>query len=191
MIANQPRHLGGVLDADAAQKGGRFVRSCHIYGLPVIALVDTPGFLPGTKQESGGVIRHGAKLVHAFAEATVPKISVVLRKAYGGAYITMNAKGLGADLAFAWPGAEIGIMAAQQAVRIVHRRELAGASEEVAERTARAYAEEHVAAEAAVRRGFLDELIDPRETRPRIARALSTMEATSHGREPRCKNVPL
>jgi acetyl-CoA carboxylase carboxyltransferase component len=191
IIANQSCHLGGVLDAESAQKGARFVRSCNIYGLPILALVDTPGFLPGTKQERGAVIRHGAKLVHAFAEATVPKLSVVTRKAYGGAYITMNAKGLGADFAFAWPKAEIGVMAAGQAVGITHRRELALADEASRERIARDYVEQHVAASAAVRRGFADELIEPAETRGRVARALAAMEPIRDDRRPASTNIPL
>src|SRR5919197_3313520 len=127
VIANQPKFLGGVIDADAAQKAARFVRICNSFGLPLVVLVDTPGFLPGTKQEGLGVIRQGAKLLHAFAEAVVPKVTVVLRKAYGGGFITMNSKDLGADLALAWPDAEIGIMGPRQAVGIVHRREIAAA----------------------------------------------------------------
>ena len=134
MIANQPWFLGGVIDADAAQKAARFVRTCNAFGLPLVVLVDTPGFLPGTKQEGLGVIRHGAKLLHAFAEAVVPKVTVVLRKAYGGAYISMNSKDLGADLALAWPDAEIGIMGPKQAVGVVHRRALAEADDPEAER---------------------------------------------------------
>ncbi|MGH2944378.1 MAG: acyl-CoA carboxylase subunit beta, partial [Solirubrobacteraceae bacterium] len=129
IVANQPRHLGGVIDADASQKGARFVRTCNAFGLPLVVLVDTPGFLPGSKQEAIGVIRHGAKLLHAFAEATVPRFTVVLRKAFGGAYITMNSKDLGADLYLAWSRAELGIMGAEQAVGVVHRRALAAAED--------------------------------------------------------------
>ena len=116
VIANQPWYLGGVIDATAAQKAAKFVRICNSFGLPLVVLVDTPGFLPGTKQEGLGVIRHGAKLLHAFSEAVVPKVTVVLRKAFGGGYITMNSKDLGADLSLAWPDAEIGIMGPKQAV---------------------------------------------------------------------------
>jgi acetyl-CoA carboxylase carboxyltransferase component len=190
VIANQPKHLGGVLDADAAQKAARFVRTCNMFGLPIVALVDTPGFLPGSKQEACGVIRHGAKLVHAFAEATVPKLSIVLRKAYGGAYITMNAKDLGADFAFAWPGAEIGIMAARQAVRIVHRRELEDDEDQHQDLTDR-YAEQHLSAQVALRDGFLDEMIEPGETRARLAKAFATLEGMIHDRGPHGKNIPL
>ncbi len=127
-MANQPAWLAGVLDADAGQKAARFVRTCDLYGLPLLVLVDTPGFLPGTAQEHDAVIRHGAKLVHAFADATVPRITVVLRKAFGGALIAMNSKGLGADAVFAWPQAQLGVMGAPQADGITHRREIAAAT---------------------------------------------------------------
>jgi acetyl-CoA carboxylase carboxyltransferase component len=191
VIANQPRHLGGVLDADAAQKGARFVRMCNAYRLPILALVDTPGFLPGTKQERAAVIRHGAKLVYAFAEATVPKISIVLRKAFGGAYITMNAKDLGADFAFGWPGAEIGIMAARQAVRIVNRRELDGAHDGMVSELAERYAEGHMSVDVALRDGFLDELVEPSETRARLIAALATLSAFPHEHSAPANNIPL
>ena len=122
VVANQPRYLGGVIDAVAAEKAARFIGFCNSFGLPLIAVVDTPGFMPGTRQEKAGVIRHGASLLRAFSAATVPKLTVILRKAYGGAYITMNCRDLGADLVLAWPGAELGIMSARAAVGIVHRR---------------------------------------------------------------------
>lgn len=177
LVANQPRHLAGVIDAQAAQKGARFVSTCDAFGLPLVVLVDTPGFLPGTRQEAAGVIRHGADLLHAFAAATVPKVTVVLRKAYGGGFITMNAKDLGADLAFAWPNAEIGIMGARQAVAILHRRELAATpGDGVAfDRLASAYAGEHVTATAAARGGYLDELVEPKDTRDRLEGALAAL----------------
>ncbi|HEX2414847.1 MAG TPA: carboxyl transferase domain-containing protein, partial [Thermoleophilaceae bacterium] len=160
----------------------KFVRICNSYGLPLVVLVDTPGYLPGTKQEGLGVIRQGAKLLHAFAEAVVPKVTVVLRKAYGGAYITMNSKDLGADLALAWPDAEIGIMGPKQAVTIVNRRDIAAADDPEAERDRLAadYADGHVTAEVAARGGHIDELIEPTDTRRRLAGALA---ALSHGRE--------
>lgn len=177
VIANQPWYLGGVIDADAAQKAAKFVRTCNAFGLPLVVLVDTPGFLPGTKQEGLGVIRHGAKLLHAFAEAVVPKITVVLRKAYGGAYICMNSKDLGADLALAWPDAEIGIMGAKQAVGVVHKRALAESDDVEAERNrlAAEYADEHVSAEVAASTGFIDELVEPRDTHRRLAAALAAL----------------
>jgi acetyl-CoA carboxylase carboxyltransferase component len=192
LIANQPWYLGGVIDAAAAQKAARFVRTCNSYGLPLVVLVDTPGFLPGTKQEGLGVIRHGAKLLHAFAEAVVPKLTVVLRKAYGGGYITMNSKDLGADLALAWPDAEIGIMGPKQAVNVVHKRELAEAEDPEARRNelAAEYAEDHVSARIAARDGHIDELVEPSETRTRLESALSALApAGRHGNS--FGNVPL
>jgi acetyl-CoA carboxylase carboxyltransferase component len=192
VIANQPRYLGGVLDADAAQKAARFVRTCNLFGLPLVVLVDTPGFLPGTKQERAGVIRHGAKLVHAFAEATVPRVTVVVRKAFGGAFIAMNSKDLGADLVFAWPSAQLGVMGAEQAVGIVHRREIAGAEDPVAARSALAasYAEEHLLPHTASADGYVDEVIPPSQTRERIASALTTLAAAPRGPHP-ARNIPL
>jgi acetyl-CoA carboxylase carboxyltransferase component len=191
IVANQPRHLGGVIDADASQKGGRFVRTCNAFGLPLVVLVDTPGFLPGSRQEAAGVIRHGAKLLHAFAEATVPRFTVVLRKAFGGAYITMNSKDLGADLYLAWSRAELGIMGADQAVGVVHRRALAAALDpgEERRRLANAYAVEHLSASAAARMGAVDEVIRPAETRGRLAWALSTIAPAR--RPATTRNIPL
>jgi len=191
VIANQPKWLGGVIDAEAAQKAARFVRTCNSFGVPLVVLVDTPGFMPGTKQESAGVIRHGAKLLHAFAEATVPKMTVVMRKAFGGAYITMNSRDLGADYAFAWPQAEIGVMAAKQAVGIISRREIAASADPDATREGLAgeYAEQHLGADLAAREGFIDEVIAPRETRDRLAWAISSLP------KPRTRslagNIPL
>jgi acetyl-CoA carboxylase carboxyltransferase component len=192
VVANQPRHLGGVIDAEAAQKAARFVRTCNCYGLPLVVLVDAPGFLPGRRQESGAVIRHGAKLLHAFCEATVPRLTVVLRKAFGGAYITMNAKDLGADLAFAWPGAEIGVMGARPAVGIIRRREIAAARDGDAlhNRLAGEYAEQHLDARNAARQGFIDEVIEPAQTRERLAHGL-TMLSRREGSRGCAGNIPL
>ena len=177
VVANQPRYLGGVIDAVAAEKAARFIGFCNSFGLPLIAVVDTPGFMPGTRQEQAGVIRHGASLLRAFAAARVPKLTVVLRKAYGGAFITMNSRDLGADLVLAWPNAELGIMSARAAVGIVHRRELALADDVDAERTRLAdlYAGEHLRASAAAAAGHVDELVEPSETRVRLAWALRTL----------------
>lgn len=177
LIANQPRHLGGVLDCESSQKIARFVASCDAFGLPLVVLVDTPGFLPGRNQEQAGVIRHGASLVRAFAAATVPRVTVVLRKAYGGAFIAMNSKELGADLVFAWPHAEIGVMGAQSAIQIIHQRELSSALDRNAEHEtlAAAYAREHLGADMAAAGGFVDEVIEPRQTRARIAGALAAL----------------
>ncbi|HEX8105662.1 MAG TPA: carboxyl transferase domain-containing protein [Solirubrobacteraceae bacterium] len=179
VVANQPRHLGGVLDAAASEKAARFVGLCDAFGVPLVVLVDTPGFLPGVRQETAGVIRHGAGLLRAFAAARVPKLTVVLRKAYGGAAITMNSRDLGADLVLAWPGAEIGVMAASQAVAVAHRRALAAAPDPEAERArlAGAYAGEHLRAAVAARDGFVDELIAPAATRDRLVWALDVLGA--------------
>jgi acetyl-CoA carboxylase carboxyltransferase component len=179
LIASQPRYLGGVLDAESAQKGARFVESCDAFGLPLIVLVDTPGFLPGRRQESAGVIRFGATLVRAFATATVPRLTVVLRKAYGGAFIAMNSRDLGADLVFAWPGAEIGVMSAESATTIVRRRELAAAANpaQLRRSLATTYSEEHLGADVAAAGGFVDEVIAPADTRARLAGALATLGA--------------
>jgi acetyl-CoA carboxylase carboxyltransferase component len=180
------------LDVDAATKGARFARTCNLFGLPLVVLVDTPGFLPGTRQERAGVIRHGAKLVYAFAEATVPRITVILRKAFGGAFIAMNSKELGADLVYAWPQAQIGVMGAEQAVGIVERRAIAAATDPKAERArlARAYAAEHLTARAAVADGHVDELVAPSDTRERIAAALGNLETATRPRRP-AGNLPL
>jgi len=184
IVANQPRYLGGVLDAEGSQKAARFVNFCSSFGVPLVAVVDTPGFMPGSKQERAGVIRHGASLVRAFAAARVPKFTVVLRKNYGGAYITMNSRDLGADLVLAWPDAELGIMGARAAVGIVNRRELRVADDPDAERDrlADAYAVEHLRAETAAAEGFVDEIIEPVETRDRLAWALHSFAGPMGGR---------
>ncbi len=178
IVANQPHHLGGVLDAEGSEKAARFVRFCDSFGLPLLAVVDTPGFMPGSRQERAGVIRHGASLVRAFAAARVPKLTVILRKSYGGAYITMNSRDLGADLVLAWPDAELGIMSAGSAVGIIHRRELRVADDVEGERRrlADAYADEHLRASAAAACGFIDEIVDPADTRARLAGALRTLQ---------------
>lgn len=192
VVANQPRHLGGIIDAAASQKAARFVRTCNLYGIPLVVFVDTPGFMPGARQESAGIIRHGAKLLHAFAEAEVAKLSIVLRQAYGGGFIAMNSKGLGADLAFAWPEARIGIMAARQAVGVVNRREIERSPfpEQARERLAADYEQQHLTALAAARMGVIDEVLDPSATRSRIAAALTTLAAKRKTRA--CSgNIPL
>ncbi len=192
VIANQPWYLGGVIDAAASQKAAKFVRICNSYGLPLVVLVDTPGFLPGTKQEDLGVIRHGAKLLHAFAEAVVPKVTVVLRKAFGGGFITMNSKDLGADLALAWPDAQIGIMGAKQAVGVLHKRDIAAADDPEAERDrlAAEYADGNVSAIVAAREGHIDELVEPADTRRRLAGALAGLSLSGeHGNAG--GNIPL
>ncbi len=175
IVANQPSFLAGVLDIDASDKIAHFVRVCDAFNIPILTFVDTPGFLPGVNQEHYGVIRHGAKIIYAYVEATVPKISLILRKAMGGAYIAMSSKQMRSDLAFAWPTAQIAVMGAEGAVRILHRKDLARA-EDPAQLEAKfiqeyreAFFNPYIAAEL----GFIDDIIDPRETRPRLIRALA------------------
>ena len=180
IVANQPRYLGGVLDANAATKAARFVRTCDLYGIPLVVLVDTPGFLPGTSQEKLGVIRHGAKLVHAFAAATVPRVTVVLRKAFGGAFIAMNSRELGADLVLAWPQAQLGVMGGPQAVDLVHRRAIAAADDPAQERArlAEEYERDSLTAESAACEGVVDEIVEPAHTRVRLAAALRMLDGS-------------
>jgi acetyl-CoA carboxylase carboxyltransferase component len=177
VVANQPHHLGGAIDFAASEKAAGFIRRCDSFGLPLVVLVDTPGFLPGTKQEALGVIRHGAGLLHAFSAARVPKMTVVLRKAYGGGFITMNSRELGADMVLAWPGAEIGVLGARQAVGIIHRRAIASADDPGGEheRLAAEYAEQHLTAEVAAAAGDVDEVVEPADTRRRLVWALSVL----------------
>jgi acetyl-CoA carboxylase carboxyltransferase component len=175
VVANQPRYLAGVIDVAASEKAAGFVRTCDRFLLPLVVLVDTPGFMPGSGQESAGIIRHGATLVRAFAAAKVPRFSVILRKAYGGAYITMNSKDLGADLCLAWRDAEIGIMAGHAAVRIMHRRRLADEPDpdRVADELASEYEAGHVSIERALEVGVVDEVINSATTRGRLRQALA------------------
>jgi acetyl-CoA carboxylase carboxyltransferase component len=179
IVANQPRYLGGVLDAASSEKGARFVNQCNAFGIPLVVLVDTPGFMPGSTQETAGVIRHGATLVRAFAGATVPRITVVLRKSFGGAYITMNSKELGADYVFAWPDSELGVMGAKPAVGIIHRRALAAAAdpEALREQLAEEYRAEHLTPGTAAAMGEIDEIIAPADTRSRLSWALRSLGA--------------
>jgi len=192
IVANQPKHLGGVLDADAATKGARFVRTCDLYGIALVVLVDTPGFLPGTAQEKLGVIRHGAKLVHAFAAATVPRITVVLRKAFGGAFIAMNSRELGADLVLAWPQAQLGVMGGPQAVDLVHRRAIKAADDPGAERIrlAAEYERDCLTAQSAAREGVIDEIVAPAGTRKRLSSALQMLSGAERPRSLN-RNIPL
>ncbi len=175
IVANQPAFLAGVLDIDASDKIAHFIRVCDAFNIPILTFVDTPGFLPGVNQEHYGVIRHGAKVIYAYVEATVPKISIVLRKAMGGAYIAMSSKAMRSDLAFAWPTAEIAVMGAAGAVRILHRRDLAKAEDPAALEAefVRDYRDTFFNPYIAAELGFIDDIIDPRETRPRLIRALS------------------
>jgi propionyl-CoA carboxylase beta chain len=194
IVANQPAFLAGCLDIDSSVKGARFVRFCDAFNIPLITFEDVPGFLPGTSQEFGGIIRHGAKLLYAFAEATVPKITVITRKAYGGAYCVMGSKHIRTDVNLAWPTAEIAVMGAEGAVNIVYRRELASAADKEAARVQKLrefrdrFANPFVAAE----RGYVDGVMEPHETRPRLIRALHMLE-TKTDTMPRKKhgNIPL
>jgi propionyl-CoA carboxylase beta chain len=190
IVANQPLVLAGVLDSDAGRKAARFVRFCDCFGIPLITLVDVPGFLPGTAQEYGGLIKHGAKLLFAFAEATVPKITLITRKAYGGAYVVMASKHLRGDVNYAWPTAEIAVMGAKGAAEILHRAEI-GDTEKIAGRV-REYEARFANPFVAAERGFLDEIIMPHATRRRIARALSLLRRKNL-RNPWKKhdNIPL
>jgi acetyl-CoA carboxylase carboxyltransferase component len=170
VIANQPRHLGGCLDAASAEKGAWFVELCDRFGIALVVLADTPGFLPGAAQEQAGVLRHGASLLRAFARATVPRVTVTLRQAYGGAHIVMNSRDLGATLTLAWPDARIGVMGARQAVELVRHREIEAGAD--AALLADAYAAEHLPVRIAAAAGYIDEVIAPAETRDRIAHVL-------------------
>ena len=191
VIANNPLRLGGCLDSTSAEKASRFVRMCDSFGIPLLVVVDVPGYLPGVGQEWDGVVRRGAKLLHAFAEAVVPRVTLVTRKAFGGAYIAMNSKALGATAVFAWPDAEIAVMGAKAAVGILHRRKLAAAPDEERDALHAQLAAEHEKVAGGVARaveiGVVDEVITPAETRRRVAEALASAPAGrgSHG------NIPL
>ncbi|MGO8887620.1 MAG: acyl-CoA carboxylase subunit beta [Streptosporangiaceae bacterium] len=197
VVANQPMHFAGCLDIDAAEKAARFVRTCDAYGIPVITFVDVPGFLPGTGQEWGGIIRRGAKLIYAYAEATVPKITVITRKAYGGAYVVMGSKHLGGDISLAWPTAQIAVIGAQGAVNILYRRELAAAGTPEEEATQRAsYIDEYEDTLAnpyiAAERGYVDNVIPPSETRSQVVRALRALRTKRQTLPPKKHgNIPL
>jgi len=188
VVANQPAHLAGCLDIAASEKAARFVRLCDAFGVPLVTLVDVPGFLPGTAQEAGGIIRKGAKLLYAYAEATVPRVTVVLRKAFGGAYIVMNSRSLGADAVYCWPGAELAVMGAEGAVDVIHRRELEAAPDRRAELVER-YRSEAMAPHIPAERMSVDEVISPDETRDVITATLASL-ATANRAGFRHDNLP-
>jgi propionyl-CoA carboxylase beta chain len=194
IVANQPKHLAGVLDIDASLKGARFVRFCDAFNIPLITFEDVPGFLPGTRQEYGGIIKHGAKLLFAYAEATVPKITVITRKAYGGAYCVMSSKHIRTDFNYAWPTAEIAVMGADGAVNILYKREIETAKDPAATRAAKIaeYKEKFANPYVAASRGFIDEVIRPRTTRGKLITALASLE-NKRDRNPPKKhgNIPL
>ncbi len=194
IVANQPAVLAGTLDINASVKGARFVRFCDAFNIPIVTFEDVPGFLPGTVQEYGGIIRHGAKLLYAFAEATVAKITVIVRKAYGGAYCVMSSKHIRTDFNYAWPTAELAVMGPEGAVNILYKRELEAAADAIVARAQKVsefrdkFANPYVAAS----RGFIDEVIQPRDTRRKIITALRNLE-NKHDRNPPKKhgNIPL
>jgi propionyl-CoA carboxylase beta chain len=194
VVANQPMQLAGTLDIDASEKAARFVRTCDAFNIPVLTFVDVPGFLPGTDQEWNGIIRRGAKLIYAYAEATVPLVTVITRKAYGGAYDVMGSKHLGADMNVAWPSAQIAVMGAQGAVNILYRAELADADDPEARRMELiqeyedAFANPYQAAE----RGYVDAVIQPHETRAEVVRSLRLLRTKRESLPPKKHgNIPL
>merc|ERR1711991_1302624 len=194
IIANQPAVLAGVLDVNASVKGARFVRFCDAFNIPLLVLEDVPGFLPGTDQEWNGIIAHGAKLLYAFCEATVPRITIITRKAYGGAFDVMNSKNIGADLNFAWPSAEIAVMGAKGAAEIIFRREIAAADDaeaklkEKEEEYADMFANPYRAAE----RGIIDDVIKPAETRAKVVAAFKMLENKKEELPPKKHgNIPM
>jgi propionyl-CoA carboxylase beta chain len=194
VVANQPAFLAGTLDIDASVKAARFVRFCDAFNIPLVTFEDVPGFLPGTRQEYGGIIRHGAKLLFAFAEATVPKVTVITRKAYGGAYCVMSSKHIRTDVNFAWPTAEIAVMGPEGAVNILYKRELDAAADPDVQRARRVseFREKFANPYVAASRGFVDEVIRPRQTRAKLVAALSGLE-TKRDKNPPKKhgNIPL
>nr|MDP9007025.1 methylmalonyl-CoA carboxyltransferase [Actinomycetota bacterium] len=194
VVANQPEVLGGVLDIESSQKAARFVRTCDAFNIPLVTFVDVPGFLPGVGQEHGGLVRHGAKLLYAYSEATVPCIQVVTRKAYGGAYVVMGSKSVGADLALGWPSAELAVMAPPAAVAVIHRRELARAADPVARRAEliEEFLEHQANPWIAAERGYLDDVIDPADTRVKLVAGLEMLRTKRAEPPPRKHgNVPL
>jgi propionyl-CoA carboxylase beta chain len=194
IVGNQPQVLAGTLDIDASEKAGRFVRTCDAFNVPLVTFVDVPGFLPGTDQEYGGIIRHGAKLLYAYCESTVPRVQIITRKGYGGAYVVMNSKSIGADLAFAWPSAEIAVMGPQGAVNIIFRKEIEAAADAEARRAEliEEYTERFANPYSAAERGYVDDVIDPRDTRRVLVRSLEMLR-TKKEKLPQRKhgNVPL
>jgi len=194
VVANQPLHSAGVLDIDASEKAARFVRFCDAFGIPLLTFADVPGYLSGIRQERAGIIRRGAKLLYAYAEATVPKVTVVVRKAYGGGYAVMGSKHLGADINLAWPTARIAVMGAEGAVGVLHRRELAAADdpEALRARLVAAYESTHGTPYPAAERGYVDAVIAPRDTRAHVCRALRALRGKRAPMpERRHGNIPL
>jgi propionyl-CoA carboxylase beta chain len=194
VVGNQPAALAGVLDIDASVKAARFVRTCDAFNVPLVTFVDVPGFLPGTEQEWHGIIRHGAKLLYAYAEATVPKLTVITRKAYGGAYDVMNSKHMLADFNFAWPSAEVAVMGPEGAVNIIYRRDIqtSPTPDERRDKLIQDYKAHFANPYSAAERGYIDDVIEPQQTRPRLIRALRMLQ-TKRVEQPKRKhgNIPL
>jgi propionyl-CoA carboxylase beta chain len=194
IVANNPGYVAGVLDVDSSRKGARFVRFCDAFNIPIVTLVDVPGYLPGTGQEYAGIIIHGAKLLYAYAEATVPRVTIILRKDFGGAYLVMGSKHLRADVNLAWPGAEIAVTGPDAAANIIFRREIEASSDPDARRKELIadYKERFANPYIAASRGFVDDVIDPRLTRVKIIRALEMLENKTDSNPPRKHgNIPL
>jgi acetyl-CoA carboxylase carboxyltransferase component len=194
IVANQPAVLAGVLDIDASRKGARFVRFCDAFNIPLITFVDVPGFLPGVDQEHNGIILNGAKLIYAYCEATVPKVTIITRKAYGGAYDVMSSKHIRGDISYAWPTSEIAVMGPEGAVNIIFRKEIAAAEDPEAERERRVeeYREQFANPYIAASRGYVDDVIEPQQTRPRIIEALKMLENKRDANPPKKHgNMPL
>jgi len=195
IVAQQPSYLAGVIDIDAAVKGARFVRFCDAFNIPLVSFVDVPGFMPGTRQEQAGIIRHGAKFIYAYAESTVPKVTIITRKAYGGAYIVMSSKHLRGDINYSWPSGEIAVMGPEGAVNIIFRDVIAKSDnrDETREKLVTEYKERFANPYTAAARGYIDAVIDPRMTRPKLIRALEMLESVSDNTRPYKKhgNIPL
>ena len=195
IVANQSNYIAGSLEIDSSDKAARFIRFCDCFNIPLVTLIDVPAFMPGRTQEHGGIIRHGAKMLYAYSEATVPKISVIMRKAYGGAYIAMNSKGLAADIVYAWPIAEIAVMGASGAVSIIGRKAIEAAEDKDAKRTELIdeYNDKFMNPYVAAERGYVDAVIRPEETRAKIASALELLEDKDEPLMPYKKhgNIPL
>jgi propionyl-CoA carboxylase beta chain len=194
IISQEPESLAGVMDIDSADKITRMVRFCDAFNLPIVTFVDSPGFLPGVDQEHRGVIRHGAKVLYAYSEATVPKVSVVTRKAYGGAYVVMSSKYLGTDITYAWPSAEIAVMGAEGAVNILYRKEISAAPDPVAERKRleEEYRQKYLNPYAAAHAGYIDEIIEPAQTRQKLIEALEVLSNKVESTMPRKHgNMPV
>ena len=191
-VANQPLYLAGVLDCDSADKAARFIRFCDSFNIPIITLEDMPGYLPGIDQEHAGVIRHGAKMLYAYSEATVPKFTIILRKAYGGGYIAMNSRHLGADFVFAWPSAEIAVMGPEGAANIIFKSDITNSDDPISTRIEKVkeYSEKFANPYVAAAKGFIDDVIEPKETRRKLAHVLLISQSKEEYRPEKKHGLP-